>query len=316
MGPLSAIHRQRGVAAIVAILIVALAASTATYLVSRYSLALRHVENVTSRAQADQLARTAVFLIANVLGRDNTPETDDLFEEWALPLPPMTFEDATIQGRIQDEQGRFNLNNLVAPDNKASAQHITVFERLLASLKLEPRLVDAVIDWIDSDEELTAPAGAESTTYLGLPLPYRTANTRLTDVGELARIKGFDQEAIEKLLPFVTALPRQTKININTAPAEVLRALAPNLSADDAARMVDRRTKDRKFPLKEELLKGIPAESKGDVDGMIDVSTEFFSAIGAVRHGRIVAGYRALFERPKGQGNRRVAVIGLSEEPL
>ncbi len=305
-------NRQHGVAAIIAILIVALAASSATYLIARYSLALRHVENVSDRAQADQLARTAVHWVASILNQDKDRASDHLFEIWSLPLPPIPAEDATVEGRIHDEQGKFNLNNLVQ-QGKASAHDVATLERLFALLKLDPRLVDALIDWIDENEEVTQPQGAESTSYLALDVPYRAANTKLTDVGELARIKGFDQDIIEKLLPFVTALPRATKININTMTAELLQAVAPTLSGEDAEQIIVKRTKEKRSLTREDVVSKVPKESQEAVGNMIDVRTDYFSATGMVRRGRVVAGYRALLEREAG---KQTAIIALTEEPI
>jgi general secretion pathway protein K len=305
-------HHQAGVAAIVAILIVALAASSATYLIAKYSLALRHVENMADRAQADQLARTAVHWVAGILNQDKDRAADHHFEIWALPLPPIPAEDATVEGRIVDEQAKFNLNNLVQ-QGKVSALDMAALERLFLLLKLDPRLIDTLIDWIDEDEEPTQPQGAESVVYLSLDPPYRAANTKLTDVGELARIKGFDREIIEQLLPYVTALPRVTKVNINTASAELLQAIAPSLSTEGALELVAKRTKEKRSLTRNDLLDKVPKQSQDAVESMIDVRTDYFSASGMVRRGRVVAGYRALFERESG---KQTTVVALTEEPI
>jgi general secretion pathway protein K len=301
---------QRGVAAIVAILIVALCASAATYLVSRYALALRHAENIMARAQADQLARAAVHWAASILANDDR-KIDHAGELWAQPLPPIPAEDATVEGRIQDEQGKFNLNNLVR-GGQASLIDVAIFERLLAEVDVSARLTDVLIDWIDADEEVTQPAGAESTTYLGMDPPYRTANMKLTDVGELLRLKGVDEEMLGKLLAHVTALPRETTININFATPELLRALAPNLSDSDSKSIVEERRK-KPFDTTEAFLKRVPPDSAQSIKSLIDVKSDYFSAQGAVRRGRVVAGYRALLER---RDRNWPLIIALTEEPL
>ena len=54
---ISAAGRQRGLAAVLAILVVALAASTAIYLVWQQTVALRQVENLDARAQIREIAR-------------------------------------------------------------------------------------------------------------------------------------------------------------------------------------------------------------------------------------------------------------------
>lgn len=301
---------EKGVAAIVAILIVALAASAATYLISRYALALRHVENVAARAQADQLARAAVHWAASILANDDR-KIDHAGEIWAQPLPPIPAEDATLEGRIQDEQGKFNLNNLLR-GGKASLLDVAILERLFVGLDVPARLVDVIVDWIDPDDETTQPGGAESTAYLALDPPYRAANMKLTDVGELLRLKGVDEEMLQKLMPHVTALPRDTTININFATPELLVALAPNLSLSDAKSIAEERRK-KPFDTTEAFLKRVPPESAQAVKSLIDVKSDYFSAQGAVRRGRVVAGYRALLERIE---RNWPSIIALTEEPL
>src|SRR5262245_63973373 len=104
-------HRERGVAVVVAILIVALATSTASYILWHQSLWLRQVENLTARAQADALARAAAAWAAAILAEDD-PAIDHLGEIWARRMPPFPAEHAELSGAIADEQAKFNLNNL------------------------------------------------------------------------------------------------------------------------------------------------------------------------------------------------------------
>ena len=66
----------------VAVLIVALATSTATYILWHQSLWLRQVENLTARAQADTLARAAARWAAVILAEDDAA-VDHLGEAWA-----------------------------------------------------------------------------------------------------------------------------------------------------------------------------------------------------------------------------------------
>jgi general secretion pathway protein K len=328
MKSLAGFSQQRGVAAVVAILIVALAASAASYLISRYSLAFRHVENVGSRAQADAIARAAVYWAADILQKDRDRGIDHQGEAWAQILPPIPAEDATLVGRIVDEQGKFNLNTLVRCTNPQercieNQNAVVVLERLLRIADVQGdagALVDAVIDWIDNDHEVRQPGGAERTHYLGLDPPYLAANMRLTDVGELLRVKGFTEEIVRKISPFVTALPRETTINIYTAPEQVLLALAPGISGSDMRALLEERLNDQKRlqgqekKFRAEFEKRLGSdEAKKNVAGLYDVKSDYFSVTGAVQRGRVVAGYRALLQRPQ---NGPVAIVALTEDPL
>jgi general secretion pathway protein K len=298
------------VAVVVAVLVVALATSTAAGLLWQQSLWLRQVENLTDRAQADALARAAASWVAVILAADD-PAVDHLGEPWARRIPPFPAERAEVAGTIDDEQGKLNVNNL-ARDGGASPQDLVAFQRLLAALGLPAGVADAIVDWLDADDEPTLPNGAEDQQYLARDPAHRTPNRAVLDVGELARVKGLDAAAVARLARFVTALPEATPVNVNTAPPEVLRAIVPSLTADGAAAVVAARAR-QPFASREAFLRALPAPPSTSIDSQIDIKSRYFSAAAAVRLGRAVAGYRALFARD----DRGVpALIALSQAVL
>jgi len=284
-------RRQRGVAVVVAVLVVALATSTASYILWHQSLWIRQVENLADRAQADALARAAASWAAVILAADD-PAVDHLGEPWARRIPPFAAERAELAGAIGDEQAKLNVNNL-ARDGGASPQDLVPFQRLLASIGLPAAVAEAVLDWLDADTEATVPNGAEDQYYLARDPAHRAANRRVLDVGELARVKGLDAALVARLAPFVTALPEATPVNVNTAPPQVLRAIVPSLTPEGAARIVAARP----FASREAFLRALPTPPSAPIDAQIDVRSRYFSAEATVRLGRVVAGYRALFER-------------------
>lgn len=295
--------RQRGVAVVLAMLVVALAASTATYLLWAESLWLRQVENLVARAQADSVARAATQWAAAILAADD-PSVDHLDETWAHRLPAIPAEGATLTGAIADEQAKINVNNLVRGAAPSPAD-VALLQRLLEQLGLPGTLADAIVDWIDPDDAVTQPAGAEDLDYLGREPAYRAPNRALADIGELARVKGMTPEALARLAPHLTALPEETPVNVNTASATVLAALVPALSPADAARLIETRARTP-FRASEDFQRALPgAASAAGAGGPIDVKSRFFSAEATVRVGRVAAGYRALIER----GERGQSVI-------
>jgi general secretion pathway protein K len=223
-------RRERGVAVLTAILVVAVSASAAALMLAQQSAMVDQAMLVASRAQADLYARTGLDWARGVLQQDarSGDKADYLGEGWAQPIAALPVERAIVSGFIIDEQGKLNLNNLVR-DNARSQPDILAFQRLLASLGLSPDLAEAVVDWIDADSDLAGPNGAEDQYYLALRRPYRAANAPMMQVEELYRVRGFDAAAVAKLRPFVSALPAVTAVNVNTAPAQVLAALLPDL---------------------------------------------------------------------------------------
>ncbi|MGB4875960.1 MAG: type II secretion system minor pseudopilin GspK [Candidatus Competibacter sp.] len=131
-----------------------------------------------------------------------------------------------------------------------------VFQRLLSALELKPELAQAIVDWIDPDQDPIFPDGAEDSDYNVLTPAYLAANRPLSSVTELRLIKGMDQNAYDKLAPLVCALPSKTPLNVNTAPAQVLAALTEG--------------KDPKAM--EQLLKNRPAEGYKNVDEFLNAA--------------------------------------------
>ncbi len=290
--------REQGAAVIVAVLIVTLAASTAAFAVWQQSLWVRQLENITDRAKADQLAISAIDVARDVLKKDNAG-VDDLGEAWATEIT-LPADNATVGGAIVDQQGRFNLNNLASQNGEVSAPHLQAFSKLLDNLNLQPsnEIAAAVADWIKQD-----PSGLVDLHYLSLDPPYRAAQRPLLDVGELARIKGFDENVVRALLPYVSALPSSTPtpLNVNTASAEVISAVLPNLSLSDAKRLVEQRD-SKPFKTAQEFKDKLSANTTClGQDNCYGVRSNFFTATVRVRSGRVEAGYAALLKRNTGQ---------------
>jgi general secretion pathway protein K len=234
---------QRGVAIVLAMGVVALAAiAAAAIMVTQLAWSRQH-ELETDHAQSRALIDGALDWSRAVLAEDQrTSAIDHRGEAWALRLAPMPVDNGEIAGSIEDLQGLFNLNNLVR-DGKVSLAHLVHFRRLLAVLALPAALGDALADWLDADSEPQPRNGAEDRYYLALESPYLAANRPLADLSELHLVRGFDDGVRARLRPYVTALPVVTSVNVNTAPAEVLAAIIEGLDVPQAEALVAQRDK-------------------------------------------------------------------------
>ena len=233
--------RQRGVALVMAMGVVALAAVAATAILVSLSTWSREAELTADHAQAQQLVVAGIDWARAVLSDDGrSGDVDYLGEPWSVRLPPVPVEKGELTGFVEDQQGCFNLNNLVL-DGKLDATQDARFQRLLTLLGLPLELDGALVDWIDTDSQPQQRGGAEDDYYLALDPPYRTANQPLTDVDELALVRGFDPGVRARLAPFVTALPGRTTVNVNTASPEVLAAVVEGLDLDAARLLAARR---------------------------------------------------------------------------
>ena len=296
--------RQRGVAALTAVLIVAIAASAAAMMLAQESATLDQTMMVAARAQADQYADAGLDWARGVLEQDARAGTgvDSLAEGWAQPIAALPVERAIVAGDIADEQGKFNLNNLVIGGHR-SDEDVVIFARLLASLGLAPELADAVVDWIDPDQQLASGAGAEDAYYLGLPRPYRAANQPMQQVEELYRVRGFDAATVAKLLPYVTALPSPTRtsINANTASAQVLAAALPAIPPDAIRQMVGARVA-KPFASADAVAQWAHAIDPRASTTALDVKSAYFSVRVRVTQDDVRLGTEALVERDAVQG--------------
>lgn len=238
---------QRGVAVITAMIIVAIGTIIAVNLMWRGTLNLRRTESALAADQGLMFLQGAEAWAADILRQDlvDSPNSDNLGEQWAVDLPPLPAEGismkGTIVGKLEDLQGRFNINNLVDQRGREDTLARRQFERLLQRLDLDPTLAGGVIDWLDPDGNQRFPEGGEDAAYADTDPQYRTANAAITTPTELMAVTRFDRETYTKLAPYITALPIGTKINVNTASDVVLSSLSDDIDLSTAGSLVEER---------------------------------------------------------------------------
>lgn len=280
-------RRQRGVALITAVLIVALAMILAADVGFKGYLEQRRTATAFALDQAYEVALGGEAWAADALRRDGqrSNKTDDFSEEWAVPIPPIPIEGGEFEGQLEDMQGRFNLNSLVKFEGGRYVKDqagIERLQRLLDLLQVETKWAGLIADWIDSDTEANFPDGAEDPTYTSLTPPYRTPNMPITRASELLAINGFGLERYQRLEPYVTALPIGTPINVCTASPELLDAIIGQQvqftpSRDSTA---DTR-KQRCFPTLEDIRASIndPTQAEELINGkVLDQTSNHFRA--------------------------------------
>lgn len=294
---------QHGIAIVTAMLVVALATTAAVAMTLRQQLDIRRTANLLQAEQAAVYLQAVEDWSAWVLLRDSrNGNVDSLGDQWATLLPPVPIENGQLAGRIIDLQSRFNLNNLVQ-GNDVSAADVAVFRRLLAHLQLDPELVSAVIDWMDADINYSLPAGAEDEAYLVNEPPYRAANRPMASVSELRLVAGVDAEVYRTLRPYVTVLPQPSRININTAPAEVVLAIAEGLEPSEVARFIDDRGTKGYTSVAEALRHSAFAGRQID-ERLLSVNSQWFMVMAELEVGRIYRkGYSVLLRGSSGSTN-------------
>ncbi len=292
--------QQRGVALITAILIMALITTLTFSLEWDNSLDLRRTYVSMYREEAIQAAIGAESWVLGILRQDlEDSETDHFGEIWASDIPPLPLEGDDIRGevfgKIEDLQGRFNINNLIDRDGNVDESSLEQFKRLLVSLGIDVRFAGIAADWLDVDTEASFPDGAEDSIYTGIVPPYRTANQILSSTSELAALEGMDKPTMDILLPHIVALPGRTVINVNTATGPVLQSLDESMSVADVERLLAER-EESGFTDIENSFAQWP-----DVRSQIGDTSEFFRLKVIVRVDTVRITYFSMLERgPRG----------------
>ena len=218
---------QRGVALLVAILLVALGTIIAAAVAYDNAMTARRGASTYAFDESVLIAEGAEALAAYGLRQVRQSDPTHIYpgQGWDKPLGPIeVVPGVMLEASLEDMQGRFNLNNLVKKDGTPDLTQVNAFVQLLALVGLEPKWAGYLIDWIDVDIVPQNPDGAEDSVYMGQTPPYRTPNRYITSTTELLALPGFGRDRYLKIAPYVAALPYGTKINVCSAAGPVLDA--------------------------------------------------------------------------------------------
>jgi general secretion pathway protein K len=233
--------RQRGMALITVLLVVAVVTVVSAGIIARQQLSIRSSANQLHVRQAWHFALGGETLAKAILQRDlrqGDPRApiDHLGEAWAKPRAPFALDEGgELRVQIIDLTGRFNLNSLLNQPNEAAVAQL---RRLLRGLQIEAPYAERLIDWLDADDQPSGGYGAEDNQYLLAQPAYRAANRELQDVSELRLLLEMTEADYQRLSPYVSALPADATLNVNTASARVLASVADGLSLSTAQGLV------------------------------------------------------------------------------
>ncbi len=263
-------RRQQGLVMLMVVGIVVMMITLLAVLLEDQHLLIRQIGNQRVSEQGHHYSQGLTAWALRVLHEDDNRRIDHEQEEWAKfgrpepeieegeegsfsldssispdedeesERPTIDFGIDTLEVTIEDLQGRFNLNNLVAAkkDDPPPQDQRRIFLNLLQILEIGEFQEDRnelywnLLDWLD-ENDTSAGVGAESGDYQVRSTPYFASDQPLSNIGELKYVKGYSKKVIRKLLPFVTVLPVQrASLNLNTVKPEVLASLAGGAVAD------------------------------------------------------------------------------------
>lgn len=237
-----------------------------------------------NESRAYTLARSAVHVAMALVDRDEVEiegKTQFRFgnEVWGgdRPFPfPEELEPGTfVTGRIVDEGGKINVNFLLKADGTVDEKREAQLRRLFRLLGVEHEVVNPILDWLDADDDERV-EGAEGFYYQSLPEPVECANGKIGTLGQINVIKGMDR--VRASVADYLTVYTDGKININTAPKEVIASLGDDFEGSLPDAIIEYR-KNEEFKSVDDLLKvpGMSEDLFSELREMLSVKGSSFT---------------------------------------
>lgn len=246
------IQQQRGAALISALLLMAVAATVATWCYLQQHVWLRQAQLVM---QADRLQAALEDARAWALQVAATPNLPRVF-----PRFHQHQQGITVEASVVSEGGRFDINNV------QSSEHVLHFVFLLQAIDARLHTNQAIRLAYDLNAWMSPTARLERY-YLALHPPYRQAHRKMVQWNELRLVRGMTVALYRELTQgkerYITALPQQQSLDVNYISAPVLASVT-SLSNEEAERVIRCRDMSPPFRSPEDFIarcaKDLPIE--------------------------------------------------------
>ncbi len=245
-------NREKGVALLSVVLVVAVMAIALTLLGERLQVDARRQSNIKIFQQAWWYADSAEQIVVQGIKELNRERTTHLGQSWAKQAQIYPVDGGTVGGSLSDMRSCLNINGLLSGTKPGTidAGMLKQFQFLLTNLRLEDTDPDALLsriqDWMDGDFDETGFNGAEDLQYLRDNREFYTANSTIASLDELLLTGAISRTNLDLLATQVCVLPdKSQKININTLSldkAPLLAAMLFNrITVDEARELIENR---------------------------------------------------------------------------
>jgi general secretion pathway protein K len=219
---------QSGSAIIIALFVMSLAAAAAVIMISRTRIDVQRTELILNADQENLYAQGSIdWAIEQLKTNVSVQKPNQLTDKMPLQSKTDKVNGFEIASSIEDMQAFFNLNNLSEPDYQKN------FLRLLHAVDPKMSLAD-LMQLVIATQNWVSPARNDTLDafYAKQKPAYHAPHHLMASVSELRLVKGMTPALYKKILPYLTALPETTAINVNTAAAKVFASLSPTFTAD------------------------------------------------------------------------------------
>ncbi|MGR5133265.1 type II secretion system minor pseudopilin GspK [Vibrio alfacsensis] len=287
-------NRQRGVALIIVLMLLAIMTTIAASMSERLFLQFQRGANQIHYQQAYWYS-LGVEALAEVGIEQSYKDSDtiNLSQPWAIKEQVYPLDYGQAAGRIIDKQACYNLNVLasVQPAGEQTARPylVQVFQQLLEESGVEPYQAEVIADstweYVDSDNSVRSTTGVEDSTYEAMKPAYLPPNAWMADASELRAVYQVSGDIFQKVAPLICALPSDDwRLNVNTIAVEqapiLVAMFTPGLNNSDAVQLIEKRPFDGWDSVDEFLaeseLAGLSDDVKKKAKSYLGVDSAFF----------------------------------------
>jgi len=308
------IRDNEGMALIMTILIISLIVALTLQFNTSMRSNLQAAVNLRDGIKLGCIARSGFNGALAVLHEDvSSGNVDTLHEDWAhtklfSERSPSLFNEGRFIVEITDLSGKIQLSQLVDKGGNYNSTQKSLLIRFMnfPEFGLDPEevenIVDAIKDWIDTDNETTR-FGAEDAYYQALEKPYPCKNAPIEFLEELLFVRGITKELLygsdkkpgisQYLSPHGNG-----KVNINTADILILRSLSDDIDQERAEDMVAYRENEDNDLSDLKWYKNVPGMADVSIpDSLITTSSTYFEITSEGFKGSMSKKIEAIVER-------------------
>lgn len=225
---------QQGLALLTVLLVFSIVSVLSVAMLDRQANDVQRSQNLFLMQQSRAFAFAAEQAVRAGLYLDwkQNAAIDHDKEKWNVPRT-FPLEPGKAYLSIRDAQGRFNINSMHGSATSKGKQ-IERFRNLLNLLALDTRLARSVASWLDETSQV-------DNIYESMEPPYRPSYMPCKSISELLLVENLGRKDFTALEPYISCLPINAALNINTASAIVLASLDPGLSLNDANSLISAR---------------------------------------------------------------------------